>query len=280
MPEGLSLSAGMSLVFDDQAQRLRAACRQPDWTRDVAAVKEARIAGRRLREALLFASPWLSPKRARPVAGEVRWLMRPLGQLRDLDVLTELSRGYGCGDDVLGHMAAERAAAETEVQQRLASARLHRLFAHVAAYQSACDARTQPAFDDAARRRLAGRFLQLAQHADLPEVPSTDQLHDARRWVRRFRYDLETVASCAPIPKQVLKQAKATQDALGEVSDAAAFLSWLDAHGIADASRDRAAAELDGHVEAGIAAVKDLLDVDPAGLLPEPAASPQLEAAR
>jgi CHAD domain-containing protein len=155
-------------------------------------------------------------------------------------------------------LGLERAEAERAVNARLTMARVHRMFAHLAAYQAACDGAACPPLPEVAGQQLSLRFQQVCSASQLRRDSSLEQLHATRRAIRRFRYDIEAVSLWLPAPKAAVKGVKAAQDAFGTVSDTAALVAWLQARG-AGAERETVAAALPELVDAALASLEPLL---------------------
>ena len=227
---------------------------RPTLAGDPVAVKQMRVATRRLRATWrAFGDVYRSRVRSRFARG-LRRTGRALGAVRDLDVLLE-----GLPDEpallpLRDHWVARRAAALGELTSALRSARYARLIDGLIEFTSTPGAGVRrrssmtvreaaPAAVHAAYQRLLEAGAAADTEADL------DAWHALRIEGRRFRYSLEAFRDVldpddlAPLLRQVIR----LQDHLGALNDASvasrAISDWL-AHDGADApaeSRDAAA---------------------------------------
>ncbi|MGW0661585.1 CHAD domain-containing protein [Streptodolium elevatio] len=246
------------------------------------AVHDMRVAARRLRSLLRSYQRLFDRAVTDPVADELRWLGRVLGDARDHEVLA--ARLTGRADDLrladaTGATAADladtgarihatelrsyglaRAAALAELDKR----RYYRLLDNLAAM--AADPPLRARADHDARpelrrtlrreqRRLADR---VAAARSAPVGPEGDAaLHAARKAAKRARYAGETAQAFAPAAKRFAKRTKDVQRLLGEHQDAVVARSAVRrmavearaagadsfAYGLLYAAEDRAAAD-------------------------------------
>jgi CHAD domain-containing protein len=197
---------------------------------DIEALHEARVASRRLREALPVILE--AGRRQRKLQKRVRRITRLLGPARELDValanLDEVASSPGVARtatrEVRSFIMAERKALQKALRKEIDAETIAKLRKRAlgAVRRSTSPSRR----DQAARRTEAWRHamsraigLRAAiQHAATLYLP--DRLHEVRLGVKKLRYALETVAELQArgrvIGARALKQA---QDLLGRMHD-------------------------------------------------------------
>ena len=195
---------------------------------DPEALHQFRVALRRLQTLLRAARSILEPEWAERLRGELRWLGRSLGSLRDLDVLSDHLQSEAARLDereqrtaggLLATLERERESARREVQKTISSQRYLELL------NSLEDAACAPNFraselsltDFAAAefRRLRKRMRTIDQAS-----PDTD-LHRARILGKRARYAAELAEAQVGKPaSRFVRHAKRFQDVLGAHQDA------------------------------------------------------------
>jgi CHAD domain-containing protein len=189
-------------------QRLNALSRELSGARrgNVESVHQARVATRRLREALPFLRP--SGGKARKLKRAARRLTRALGPVRELDVVLEMLGELNAARDVPPAavallrqlIAAERLALHAEAIRYIDDCDIARLRkrAVAAAQHGAKGGRTRSARDPtqiaAAWRRAGGRAERLrAAIESAAGIYLPDRLHQVRIAVKKLRYSLEIV---------------------------------------------------------------------------------------
>jgi CHAD domain-containing protein len=186
---------------------------------DAEPVHDLRVAVRRLRALLRTARAMIARDWADRVRGELDWLGRALGPLRDLDVLTahlraeaealpELDRASL--STVFAALDADRAAARADALAALGSDRYFALLDVLAAPPPLVD--SPETLEGVARKQL--RKL----HKTMRNVDSNspdELLHQARISAKRMRYVAEALGD-----GRVVRRAKAFQDVVGEHQDA------------------------------------------------------------
>jgi len=206
---------------------------------DVRAVHLARVASRRLREALAVAEAAGGRKDAARVRRAVRRVTRALGPVREIDVaLAEFDRvsarqawAPGTSGAIRRSLEAARAARRREMRRRVGRigrgtlrARLTRLADAVADRGGALD--VQRAVADRLARR-ADRVLEEA--AACGTLYAVDRLHALRIAVKQLRYTLEIAeAGGGPLVGPVLGVLKSAQQRLGRLHDVQVLLSLLE----------------------------------------------------
>ncbi|WP_454049533.1 CYTH and CHAD domain-containing protein [Cellulomonas sp. Marseille-Q8402] len=213
-------------------QDLRIRLGEPD------AVHRARVAARRLRNALKTFGPLFDPAVARPLRDELGWLAHELGTARDAEVLRGRVRAGAEDqdpDDVALSAAAEadsdlgRAARETldAVRAQLDSDRYHRLLQDLHALVSAppftgrAGGRARKLLPERVAKRDARVRRRLERARRMPPGRRRDEaLHAARKSAKSARYAGEAVRSV--LGKHAARYARAMEDlqeVLGEHQD-------------------------------------------------------------
>jgi len=195
---------------------------------DAAALHQARVASRRIREALpLLAGP------ARKLMRQVRRITRVLGPVRELDValllLDELDRSKSVPRQALTRLReavrSERVRLYEDMRRRLGgSLDLAKLRKRTlaAAERSETDGRlSDPQRLERAQQRAgrrAERLLAAMENAAGMYLP--DRLHDVRIAVKKLRYSLELVREISGSRATArLRALKRVQDLLGRMHD-------------------------------------------------------------
>ena len=192
-------------------------------------VHQARVATRRLREAVPVLTTGVKGSKAGGARRKIRRLTRALGSVRELDVtmhiLDELARRpevpRNALEDVRAHVVAERDARREVMLERLErvdSAKLSRRLQAVAAALSQCDAN---AWRIALASRLvkrAARLTTAVREAGLIYAP--DRLHKVRIAAKKLRYAMELAADGRVAGSAALvAELKRAQDTLGRLHD-------------------------------------------------------------
>jgi CHAD domain-containing protein len=221
------------------------------------ALHRARIASRRLREALPLLS---SGTKARRLERKVRKITRTLGPVRELDVALQiLDEVESTGDlsrpaltRLRQAVARERQALQTDLKRRLDDYNLEKLRkrALCVARKSAGSgtalrdpARVARAKAQAARR--AERLLAAIEGASGIYLP--DRLHDVRIAVKKLRYALELVRELSGSRAHArIKTLSKVQNALGRMHDLEVLIARTRAvQGAAGAPTLKLSGELD-----------------------------------
>lgn len=226
--------ATRQLLERDPAIRLSA---EPDD------IHKARVATRRLRSDLRSLGERVDAFRVDGLRRELAWVGAMLGEVRDLDVLTERigSQSVGLGDDVAAtaaaavrdRLAAQRRAAVHQLHDVMRSSRYLGLLADLqrladqpplAAGQdpsASAERAGRHAVSDAVQR-VRKRVRRLGRH------PSAEALHDLRKAAKRARYAAELVG---PISggrtDRLARRLARLQETLGDNQDAATAHEWL-----------------------------------------------------
>jgi CHAD domain-containing protein len=194
---------------------------------DDVGVHQARVASRRLREAVpVLADPSRLRKKAE---GKVRRVTNALGTVREMDVtvtiLDEFARGPGIPrdalEDVRTHVIAERDRRREVMLDRLRkinAAKLTRRLEEVALLSQAivpAEWRRHLSARIEHRAKRLGAAIQAAGQIYAPE-----QLHAVRIATKKLRYALEVAADARVAPvRPMLATLKRAQDTLGRLHD-------------------------------------------------------------
>lgn len=246
-----TISAAIGSNLDrllDHDYRLRIDPKQPE-PHDV---HQARVATRRLRADLKTFAPLLDPLWLAHTRDELAWIGRTLGQVRDLDVLSNNIadaadaglRSWPGTLELMQRVLSERAGAATEIEEALASTRYTDLLDRLHAAQgsppllSAADTRGQRPEDKATSTlpALVGkRWRTVRRKARKAGIHTHDsELHELRKRAKSLRYAAEAATPVIGKPaSRTASAAQALQDALGELRDATAAQSWLQEQSLA-----------------------------------------------
>lgn len=198
-------------------------------------VHQTRVALRRLRVFVrVFRSP-IGRRRAARLAGELRWLFEPLGELRDLQIFERefAPRSSGTRDAAFAARLGRRLESAQRVLARaLASPRFRALCAELAGVEHALATGEQ---DKRARRWLARRLDKRRRRAlrsfDAVLRRNSHALHQLRKELKKLRYTAELARVLRPSRKQqaraFLRALRELQDALGAAVDASVARTLL-----------------------------------------------------
>lgn len=194
---------------------------------------QMRVSVRRMRAVLKSGRAFLDQDWSEPLRGELGWLGRSLGPVRDLDVLLEELRreatGFGAderatADRLISGLEAERARARVDVLAALDSERYTDL---LAALTEAARTPLPTSSSEVDSREALGELvnsqfgkLRKSVQRDGPN-PDDAQLHALRIRGKRLRYTAELAAPLfGKRMDNLLKAAKRFQDVLGQHQDA------------------------------------------------------------
>jgi CHAD domain-containing protein len=224
---------------------------------DPAALHRARVASRRLREAVPVAGAGLSPTARKKVRRLVRRITRALGTVRELDVALQILEERADAEDVHGSATAidrarglvrlERQARREVMLRRLGRISPEKLQRRLATFGQAVAGSSPDAWRRALATRLAHRARRLRQAiADAGSIYVPVRLHAVRIAAKKLRYALELAAETGlSEAKPHLTLVKRAQTALGRLQDLQVVLRQVDA-----ASAERG---LDPSARAGLA---------------------------
>ena len=213
---------------------------------DVRGLHQARVASRRLREAVPVLSTGLKGGKAKKARRTIRKITRALGSVRELDVALTLIDELAAADDISRpalqevrlHVASERDRRREQMLARLSSVDIGKLDRRLTKLGAASD--EDPAV--AWREALAGRLLRgakrLAQSvAAAGQLYAPDQLHQVRIDAKKLRYALELASDSGVLAARSLVTAvKKVQLTLGTLHDLQVLQSHVAAVQLAQAS--------------------------------------------
>jgi len=197
---------------------------------DDVGIHQARVASRRLREALPVLSDGLHGSKAGKARKKIRRLTQALGTVRELDVtlglIDELAARQGVPKsalaDVRAHVIAEREQRRTVMHQRLQQVNVAKLHRRLESVREAVAASSP---DHTWRSALAHRLITRARRLDQAiddagQIYAPEALHDVRIAAKKLRYVLEIAdeSRAAPCATE-LRLMKRVQDALGRLHD-------------------------------------------------------------
>jgi CHAD domain-containing protein len=199
-------------------------------------VHQARVASRRLREAVPVLTSGVKNSRAGKARRKIRRLTKALGTVRELDVTIKILDELAARDtlprlaleDVRAHVVIERDKRRDVMLKRLEQVNLSKLDRRLASVGQALSAAETEEWRDALGSRLMKRSKAFAAAiANAGHMYSPEQLHQVRIAAKKLRYAMElaadTGAKVAAAPVRALKRA---QDTLGRLHD----LQILQAH--------------------------------------------------
>ena len=170
---------------------------------DAEGVHQMRVSARRLRGCMRTFASLVEPAWAEGIIGELRWLARALGVVRDLDVLLgTLSDAADVGAEIapmLDVLRERQSAARRSLDKALGSDR------YIALLERLIQAANAPSLTDAASEscrsalpRLVGETWAPLANAvqDLNEAATDEGYHQVRIQAKRARYAAEAAAPC------------------------------------------------------------------------------------
>ena len=197
---------------------------------DDVGVHQARVASRRLREAVPVLSDGLHGSKSGKAQKKIRRLTQALGTVRELDVtlalIDELGTRQGIPKtalaDVRSHVIAEREGRRTVMHERLQQVNVAKLHRRLESVREAVAASSP---DHTWRSALAHRLVTRARRLDKAideagQIYAPEALHKVRIAAKKLRYALEIAdeSRAAPCAAE-LRLMKRVQDALGRLHD-------------------------------------------------------------
>ncbi len=196
---------------------------------DFTGVHQARVASRRLREAVPVLCTGLEGIRAGKARRKIRRLTRALGTVRELDVtlhlLDDLARSHevprAAVEEARAHVITERDRLREVMRRRLDRVDLGKLERRLASVGDGLErARTEP-WREALSARLVTRARRLTVATDeAGQMYQPERLHQVRIAAKKLRYGLEIAAEVGAVtarrPMLTLKRA---QELLGQLHD-------------------------------------------------------------
>jgi CHAD domain-containing protein len=202
------------------------------------AIHKTRVAARRLRSTLRVFDDVINTAPAEELNDELVWYADLLGQVRDQDILSnrltkeiaalppEHVRG-SVEAEIRKHLAAEREEAVERLNEGMRTSHYDHLMQLLRGW------RTAPPLTDAAGKKntAAVRYVEKAkQRADKRLRKADDdieQLHRARKAIKRARYAAELVEPADGDMKAIARDAEELQTLLGEHQDAVVAADFL-----------------------------------------------------
>jgi len=196
---------------------------------DAHGVHQARVASRRLREAVPVLTSGVKGAKAKKALGKIRRLTRALGTVRELDVTLQIIDDLTARqtlprtalEDVRGHVVAERDERREVMLKRLAQVNLSKLDKRLLAMGEALADAEGEGWREALGARLVKRAKALAvAMSEAGRMYSPEQLHKVRIASKKLRYGMELAldagvkAAAAP-----LRAVKRVQETLGKLHD-------------------------------------------------------------
>jgi CHAD domain-containing protein len=192
-------------------------------------VHQARVATRRLREAVPVLASGVKQSKAGKARKKIRRLTRALGSVRETDVtlhlLAELAQEGTLPrtaiEEVRAHVIAERDRRRVTMLHRLERVNAEKLGRRLASVATALQASDSPQWRDVLSARLLKRARRLAQAVgDAGQMYLPERLHQVRISAKKLRYGLELAAD-AKIggAAGLLRPIKRLQDLLGRLHD-------------------------------------------------------------
>jgi CHAD domain-containing protein len=192
-------------------------------------VHQARVASRRLREAVPVLATGLHGNKAGKAQRKIRRLTRALGTVRELDVtlglLDALARSPTLSrvavEDVRAHVIAERDGRRAEMLKRLDRVNVDKLARRLASVGDALDQATDEPWRKALGAQLLKRSRRLGVAIDKAgHMYAPEGLHQVRIAGKKLRYGLELAADSGTAQAAPhVRTIKRAQDMLGKLHD-------------------------------------------------------------
>ena len=193
-------------------------------------VHQARVASRRLREAIPVLTEGLQHTKAGKAQRKIRRLTQALGTVRELDVTLHLIDELSDRPAVPRTALAEVRALVIEEREQRRSVMLHRLEdvdedKLGRRLQAVRTALVTPAAGHAWRAALASRIARRGRRLeeaidDAGQIYAPESLHQVRIAAKKFRYVLEIADESGAVScRDALRLVKRVQDALGRLHD-------------------------------------------------------------
>jgi CHAD domain-containing protein len=209
------------------------------------AVHKTRVAARRLRSTLRIFDEVVDAAPAEELDKELQWYADMLGQVRDRDILSnrltkeiaelppEQIRGR-VADEITKALAAEREDALRRLEKGMRTRRYKHLMQLLRGWRAAPPLTEAAAEEAVTAVKYVEKAKQKADKRLRKADDDIDQLHRARKAMKRARYAAELVEPVDKEMKTIEKEAEELQTLLGEHQDAvvsATFLTTISASG-------------------------------------------------
>ncbi|NNN08851.1 MAG: CHAD domain-containing protein [Acidimicrobiaceae bacterium] len=207
---------------------------------DTEGVHQLRVSARRLRSELRAMRSVLPREPWRELSEDLKWMGAVLGELRDLDVLSELLSGHlvlgtTLHDTVMAALDERRRRRHRDVLEMLESKRYARIVQRLGQLSR------HPGLGDMAKIPAAELFVPVLWGAsctyferigDPSQRRSDDGLHQVRIATKKCRYNFEIAALfLGENAHEVAQKLEVIQDILGKVHDRVVAISFLDTLG-------------------------------------------------
>lgn len=196
---------------------------------DDVGVHQARVASRRLREAVPVLTSGVKSNKADKARSKIRRLTRALGTVRELDVtvhvLDELARQTdmprGALEDVRAHVISERDRRRELMLKRLEDVNTEKLARRLRSVAATLAETNPSAWREALALRVAKRSKRLASAIhEAGHMYAPDRLHEVRIAAKKLRYALELAAESGTVAaRPLVNLLKRAQDTLGRLHD-------------------------------------------------------------
>ena len=200
-------------------------------------VHQARVATRRLREAVPVLTSGVKAAKAAKARRKIRRLTKALGSVRELDVtlqildeLTEKDRVPRTAvEDVRAHVLTERDRRRPVMLERLERVDPAKLQERLVLVAGALQAADTDGWRDALASRIAKRAKGLrAAIVDAGRVYAPERLHQVRIAAKKLRYALEIAAETGfAEASPMVRTLKRTQNTLGRLQDLQVLLTHV-----------------------------------------------------
>jgi CHAD domain-containing protein len=201
-------------------------------------VHRTRVAARRLRSTLRVFGDVIAAAPAEELNNEMAWYADLLGQVRDREVLSsrlskriadlppELVRGP-VEAEITKTLATEQDDATVRLNEAMATPRYHHLMQLLRAWKTALPLNESAHGEDQTAVKYVTEAKQKADKRLRKADDDIEQLHRARRAMKRARYAAELVEPADDRMKGIARDAKAMQTLLGEHQDAVVAAKFL-----------------------------------------------------
>ena len=196
---------------------------------DELGVHQARVASRRLREAVPVLSTGLKGSKAGKARRKIRRLTRALGAVRELDVTLLVLNELAARDtlpriaieEIRGHVVAERERRRATMLKRLDTVDMPKLEKRIHSVEAALEEADRELWREALISRLVGRAKALdTAIRNAGQMYAPDRLHQVRIVAKKLRYALEIAAEThVRQATGLVRTLKKTQDNLGRLHD-------------------------------------------------------------
>jgi CHAD domain-containing protein len=162
-------------------------------------VHQARVASRRLREAVPVLAEDVKGGKAKKAEGKIKKLTRALGAVRELDVTLKVLDDLAAAqtlprlalEEVRAHVVEEREQRRATMLKRLERVKVEKLGHRLAAVAEALQDADSERWRDALASRLSKRAKRLgARMDDAGQIYNPDSLHRVRIATKKLRYGL------------------------------------------------------------------------------------------